>query len=566
MDPLVHVVWACRRDDVAARGYWDQTIVEDLFSGKLWRPVRGWRYEHLIGFDDLPPDTGAVVVVPGRMEPDAEWVMGHLERLPWALVMVTSDEERNYRWWDIHEMRHPALRVWVQTPRPLTSDAEADGWLPVGYTPGMIEAAAQHAGPDRDLVWSFAGQITHTRRHEMVEQLETMTSDGEMHLSKIFADGLPLDEYQAMMCRTAVAPCPGGPVCPDTFRVWEALEAGCVPLVDVQAGEREAMDGYWRLLLQEHDPPFPMVEDWADVHDLIAANSGPAWPEAAARSGAWWLQYKRLLAYRLRDQIAELRGGLSAAVDLADAITVVIPTSPVPANPGWGHLAETLGSVAAAGLGGCEVIIMADGVRDEQAHMADAYYQALQAVVAASTALWPRVVPVVHQGHQHQARMLQSALGVIQTPLVLFLEHDCPLDPGIDWRELVGVMATGQANLVRFHHEDHVLAEHKYLMGDEGPELLKGEDIEGRDGVHLWRCMQWSQRPHLATTAYYRRLLADYFDPGERWMIEDRMHSVLQTEPWDDHRVWMYHTEGAHGIRYSRHLDARAGEPKWTDQ
>lgn len=562
MDPLVHVVWACRRDDVAARGYWDQTIVEDLFAGRLWQPTRSWRYEHLIGFDDLPPDTGAVVVVPGRMEPDAGWVMGHLERLPWALVMITSDEERNFVWWDIHDMDHPALRVWVQTPRPLTSDADADGWLPVGYTPGMTEAAAQHAGPDRDLTWSFAGQITHPRRHQLVEQLGTVGGDGMLRTTKMFADGLPLDQYQAMMCDTEVAPCPGGPVCPDTFRLWEALEAGCVPLVDIHAGEREAMEGYWRLLLQEHDPPFPMVEDWADVHDLIAANSDEAWPEAAARSGAWWLQYKRLLAYRLRDQVAELRGGLPDPVGIADAITVVVPTSPVAANPGWGHLAETLGSLGDAGLGDCEVIIMADGVRDEQGHMADAYYQAVQAVVAASLALWPRVVPVVHQGHQHQARMLRDALGAIRTPLVLFMEHDCPIDPGIDWERLIDAMTVSVAahgpNLVRFHHEDHVLAEHKYLMGEAGP--------EDHDGVALWRCMQWSQRPHLARVDYYEQIMAEQFDPDDRWMIEDRMHSVLQTGDWDEHRVWMYHTEGAHGIRYSRHLDARAGQPKWVDQ
>jgi hypothetical protein len=243
---------------------------------------------------------------------------------------------------------------------------------------------------------------------------------------------------------------------------------------------------------------------------------------------------------------------------VAELVTVVVPTSPVPGNPDLGHLLATLHSIVDAGLGGCEIIITADGVRPEQAHLAERYYQAVQQLVTEAMHRWPRVLPVVHTSHQHQARMLRQALPLLRTPLVLYAEHDCPIDPGIQWGPLVEVLLQGHANLVRFHHEDHVLAEHAYLMPDPAPVEL--------GGLHLQRCRQWSQRPHLARADYYQRVLAEHFDPEDRWMIEDKMHGVLQNTDWDQHRVWLYAEPGAHGIRYSRHLDARGEEPKWVDR
>ena len=78
-------------------------------------------------------------------------------------------------------------------------------------------------------------------------------------------------------------------------------------------------------------------------------------------------------------------------------------------------------------------------------------------------------------------------------------------------------------------------------------------------GVPLRRTVQWSQRPHLAGTDYYRTILADYFPQSARTMIEDRMHSVAQSEK--GHRLALYHPEG--NIKRSYHLDARGDESKF---
>lgn len=553
----VDVVWACSRTDVPTAGYWDQTLIADLLSDVAWQPVRGWTYRHQIGFDRLGPECGAVVVVPARMEPDCGWLAEQVARLPWALVVLTSDEERQLDWAPLRDLGHPRLAVWVQTPRPYGLDLSADGYLPEGYTPGTREAGAMHNQSERAYRWGFLGQVTHQRRHDLVDELVLREDEGILLETSGFAHGLDRMAYLEQLGDIEVTPSPGGPVCADTFRVWEALELGCVPVLDTEAGERSDQNGYWDLVFPD-PPPFPRVADWAELHEWLRI-IGADWPFFAARAGAWWLQQKRRLAYDLTGQVAALTGERPAVRGLGDLITVVVPTSPVPANPGFGHVLETLGSLADAGLPDCEVLLTFDGVRDEQAHLRGGYYQAARQLVAHCQQAWPRVLPVVHAGHRHQSGMMRDALDLVRTPLVLYLEHDCPLEPGVLWGEVAALLCAGEADLVRFHHETHVLDVHRHLMVGE-PEQV--------GPLQVWRTRQWSQRPHLARTDYYRRIMADHFTADERWMIEDRMHSVLeQRGDQAEHRVFMYMQPGGpEGIRYSRHLDARGNEPKWVDR
>ena len=156
----------------------------------------------------------------------------------------------------------------------------------------------------------------------------------------------------------------------------------------------------------------------------------------------------------------------------------------------------------------------------------------------------------------HQNRMVRDALPHVTTPLIAFIEHDCPVVSPVPWSAMAGVIMVGQLNVLRLHHEARVLDEHLYLMIGEGP-----TDIAD---LPCWPTLQWSQRPHLASTDYYRRILIDYFEPDESMMIEERMHSVLQREPWGSHRVAIYHPEGI--VQRSRTLDGRGDDPIWVDR
>ncbi len=111
----------------------------------------------------------------------------------------------------------------------------------------------------------------------MVEVLSQMPG-GELVQSEGFSQGLPRDDYMAGMLKAKYVPCPGGGVNLDSFRVYEALEAGCIPIA-------EGIE-FWAKLLP--DAPFPIIDDWWHLPALM---TDAEWNVNDVM--AWWLAFKR---------------------------------------------------------------------------------------------------------------------------------------------------------------------------------------------------------------------------------------------------------------------------------
>lgn len=253
-------------------------------------------------------------------------------------------------------------------------------------------------------------------------------------------------------------------------------------------------------------------------------------------------------------------------MNLADAITVVMPTSVIPSHPSTAIIEETIASVRAH-LPDSEIIITVDGLRPEQENMRSAYEQYVERLAALCQPLEKNILIVVFRRFSHQAQMLREILSpmpikdieVVQTPLMLYLEHDTPLceDKKIEWELMAEAVFSGDVNSIRLHHYDlgHIHPEHQYLMIDKEPVTIRG--------VRLIRTVQWSQRAHLVKVDFYRQILAAYFSENCRTMIEDRMHDIVAHAPWDQFKLSIYSPDGH--IKRSRDLNGRAEGPKFDD-
>jgi hypothetical protein len=547
--PAVHVVWWTGHPEVAARTFWDQQVVIDLLQRSRHRLV-----EH-DDIDRLPAGEGAVVIVPGRFQDgDATLLNAALKPLPWVVLIITSDEEATFPFGDLE---HDQLVAWVQYPRPgLHDDARP---LPLGPTTDThgLDQVDEHLVDERPLDWFFAGQITHHRRVDAARAMLGQ-ENGLLLASSRFAGGFDQPTYLAHLASAKVVLAPSGPVSPDSFRLWEALEAVALPIVDARASHYDPEGPYWTWLLA--DPPFSVVEDWDDAPEIVA-NALTGWPANATRAAAWWQARKRHMGHRLDADITAATGSSPRALRVSDLITVVLTTSPIPSHPGTGILDTTVESVRAQPeLEHVELVVAADGIPPGLEHRQADYERFLHRLVwnAARGRLGP-CLPLLAPGWRHQALTLAAALQEVQTPLVLVMEHDTPLVGEFDWDGLGKAVLSGRANLIRFHHESMVLEEHRYLMVDHEPEQVCG--------VHLLRTAQWSQRPHLASAEWYRELLGAYFSPASRTMVEDCLHGVLANAwdqegeaGWDRFRLWMY--APGHDMKRSTHLDGRDGDPK----
>ena len=238
-----------------------------------------------------------------------------------------------------------------------------------------------------------------------------------------------------------------------------------------------------------------------------------------------------------------------------EQVTVVVPSSPIPRHPDTGILETTIESIRYH-FPDAEIILTFDGLSTDTLPRHDDYEEYIRRALWRADRSWGAVCPFVHTEHQHQSLMMRQALNEIRTPLILYVEHDAPLvtDEVILWSPVYQALHSGEANLVRFHHEAHIPTEHEHMMHGR---------ITVDDGLPLIRTSQWSQRPHLATTAFYERIMESYFPWSDRVFIEDRMHGIVDQAyrrhgllGWEQFRLYISAPEG-NNIKRSYHSDGR---------
>jgi len=246
-------------------------------------------------------------------------------------------------------------------------------------------------------------------------------------------------------------------------------------------------------------------------------------------------------------------------------ITVLIPTSPIPAHPSTDVIEKAINSVRQH-LPDVRIIIMADGVRKEQEHYHDQYLEYIKNLVGKSIFHWKNIALMPFTEFMHQAAMTRKALEMVETPQILFVEHDTFFLDGlpIDFEGISRVIEKGHANMVGFHcqWEPWVIPEHEHLMLDKERAYF--------DGVPMIRTWQWSQRPHVASAEFYRMILRNLFSKNCRTMIEDRMHDVvlgtrfaLGDAGWKEWKLMYYAPTEGGTIRRTWTVDGRGADPKF---
>jgi hypothetical protein len=117
------------------------------------------------------------------------------------------------------------------------------------------------------------------------------------------ADYIQPDEYAKVLLESAFAPCPRGRAL-DTFRIYEAIEAGAIPII-------ELADGYAR----DHLPPeyllspIIFIESWSEAPEMMATLfSNPSEINAKQKAvQAWYDSTMRETVKALEDLLESRR-------------------------------------------------------------------------------------------------------------------------------------------------------------------------------------------------------------------------------------------------------------------
>ena len=97
-----------------------------------------------------------------------------------------------------------------------------------------------------------------------------------------------------ILSSTEFVPCPSGFVHPETYRLYEALECECIPIVE------NAYKYYDRLFPGN---PFLKVDKWIDAKFIIKEWSGEQIKKKQEECNMWWDLYKKQLQEFIKNKI-----------------------------------------------------------------------------------------------------------------------------------------------------------------------------------------------------------------------------------------------------------------------
>ena len=266
---------------------WDQNMLDLLFANNLYDT--GLQFHRREGY---PNTDGAILIIPGRywFEKTNE-ISEAIAKYRWVLAMRVGDEEDLF---DTDRVFHRNIAWWVQSPKPDHDygDARLFG---VGFPPHFNDLTRHDAAEPAGIDVFLSAQNTHSRRNECFQALENVDVPRWVKETAGFTQGMDTKHYTDVMCSAKIAPAPAGPVTADNFRLFEALEAHCIPIADNK--------DFWLHLFP--DAPFPIVDNYDQLAGYID-DQIEQWPTNSNHITAWWMHQKRQLTKWLKADLDDL--------------------------------------------------------------------------------------------------------------------------------------------------------------------------------------------------------------------------------------------------------------------
>lgn len=112
--------------------------------------------------------------------------------------------------------------------------------------------------------WCFAGAIYHEQRRNALTAFQYVKPYFLFVGEGFNRTSLSIDQYRRMMEISKFALCPIGQGNLDTFRLYEAMEAGCIPVTLSHTELQHFSPSYWHIMFRREEVPFVMGASWEE--------------------------------------------------------------------------------------------------------------------------------------------------------------------------------------------------------------------------------------------------------------------------------------------------------------
>ena len=146
----------------------------------------------------------------------------------------------------------------------------------------------------RKYKWAFIGTPHKSSRHDLLFQLSDIKPSYTHKTAEFNKKIIEVDEMSEILSSTEFIPCPNGYVHPETYRLYEALECECIPIV-------ENTYKYYERLFPNN--PFLKVDKWLEAKSIIKKFGDKQIEQKREECKSWWHNYKNQLQESIKYKI-----------------------------------------------------------------------------------------------------------------------------------------------------------------------------------------------------------------------------------------------------------------------
>ena len=162
--------------------------------------------------------------------------------------------------------------------------------IPIGYKSGVLNKEKTN----RKYRWAFTGTPHKSSRHDLLYQFSNIKPFFCHKTKKFDKNIISVDEMNDVLSSTDFIPCPNGFFHPETYRVYEALECGCIPIVE------NAYKYYDRLFPGN---PFLKIDKWLDAKPIVQGWSNEQIEKKRTECKIWWQEKKNSIQDFIKSKI-----------------------------------------------------------------------------------------------------------------------------------------------------------------------------------------------------------------------------------------------------------------------
>ena len=198
-----------------------------------------------------------------------------------------GDESGSY---DLSSVYNNCNYVWRSFCSSRYFENEKVKCIPIGYKSGILNKQKNN----RKYKWAFTGTPHKSSRHDLLFQFSDVKAFFCHKTEKFNVKIISVDEMSEVLSSTEFIPCPNGFFHPETYRLYEALECECIPIVE------NAYHYYDRLFPSN---PFIKINKWADAKPMLKAWEANQIKNKREECKIWWTDYKNKLQESIKKRI-----------------------------------------------------------------------------------------------------------------------------------------------------------------------------------------------------------------------------------------------------------------------